>query len=65
MLENANGQRGSKLVEPVVPVYFGRSIFLRDATGKLVTMGRPTEFGRHLPQVTVTMVRSFLSHIGK
>lgn len=53
MLANANGVRCRTLAEPVYVVHYGRSAYLRDATGYLVTLGVPVECGTHLPTVSV------------
>lgn len=60
MLRNARGDRGPAVVEPVTVVRYGSSTFVRDANGRLTTMGVPVEAGSHLPQITVDIATQFV-----
>jgi len=60
MLANARGVRGPAVVEPVTVVQYGCSTFVRDANGRLTTMGVPVEAGAHLPKITVDMATQFV-----
>ena len=60
MLMNARGDRGPAVLEPVTVVQYGRSTFIRNANGRLITMGMPVECGAHLPRITVDMATQFV-----